>query len=295
MSAISSSAQRDTRRIGWIALIAAVLTVGLITYGAWVRASGSGLGCPDWPLCEGDILPTLEGDTAIEFGHRFYAGITALFVAAGAVLAYRARAIDGTLTQLMVAALGLIIVQAVLGGITVLTELHGMVRLAHLGMAMVILALVTGGAIRGLGISVAVPAPRATAVRALLLAAVVIMMGASIVGSHVSGGCPGLPLCDGESETLATWLHGVHRVLAALMVLAFIWVAVQLRRQGASPLVKGLHHTAITLVMVQGVLGVLTVAQDLPEALRILHLGVATLIWWALSAQLALSTLARER
>ncbi|MCH8199947.1 MAG: COX15/CtaA family protein, partial [Chloroflexi bacterium] len=47
------------RRAGWLALGAAVLTVGLITYGSWVRTSGSGLGCPDWPLCEGAIVPEL--------------------------------------------------------------------------------------------------------------------------------------------------------------------------------------------------------------------------------------------
>ena len=44
--------------LGKLALIAAVLAVGLVTYGSWVRASGSGLGCPDWPLCNGKIIPT---------------------------------------------------------------------------------------------------------------------------------------------------------------------------------------------------------------------------------------------
>jgi heme A synthase len=53
------------RRAGQLAMIAAGLTGGLIAYGAWVRVSGSGLGCPDWPLCEGVVIPKLEGDTAI--------------------------------------------------------------------------------------------------------------------------------------------------------------------------------------------------------------------------------------
>ena len=71
----------NVRRAGWLALVAAVLTLGLIAYGSWVRVSGSGLGCPDWPLCEGVLVPEIEGATAIEFGHRVYAGITMLLVA----------------------------------------------------------------------------------------------------------------------------------------------------------------------------------------------------------------------
>ena len=68
MSARGIRPDRAVRNAGRLALLAAVLTVGLIAYGSWVRVSGSGLGCPDWPLCEGGIVPELEGDTAIEFG-----------------------------------------------------------------------------------------------------------------------------------------------------------------------------------------------------------------------------------
>ena len=150
---VSWRTQSQTRRAGWLAFAASVLVVGLITYGSWVRASGSGLGCPDWPLCEGNLVPTLEGDTAIEFGHRFYAGITMLVVAGAAWFAFKGRLADGVLFKILGVALAAILVQAVLGGITVLTELDGNVRLAHLPLAMATLALLTAGAVRGLGVA----------------------------------------------------------------------------------------------------------------------------------------------
>ena len=109
-----------------------VLTIGLIAYGSWVRATGSGLGCPDWPLCEGVVVPELEGATAIEFGHRVYAGVTMLAVVVASWYAIRGRTSDRLTARLINGALVAILFQAVLGGITVLTELHGMVRLAHL-------------------------------------------------------------------------------------------------------------------------------------------------------------------
>jgi heme A synthase len=146
MAATDSSLQRTVRQTGWIALVAAVLTVGLITFGAWVRASGSGLGCPDWPLCHGVVVPEIQGDTAIEYGHRVYAGIVMLAVAAGAWLSFRTRRVEPGLARLMGATLGIILVQAVLGGVTVLTELHGAVRFAHLIMAMLTLGLLSAAA-----------------------------------------------------------------------------------------------------------------------------------------------------
>jgi heme A synthase len=47
-----------------------VLTLALIAVGALVRTTGSGLGCPDWPLCHGRLLPPLERTAIIEYAHR---------------------------------------------------------------------------------------------------------------------------------------------------------------------------------------------------------------------------------
>jgi heme A synthase len=273
------------RKVGWLALIAAVLTVGLITYGSWVRTSGSGLGCPDWPLCEGSVVPTLEGDTAVEFGHRVFAGITMLFVAAAAWIAWTGRSKDALLAKVMGGAFGLIIFQAILGGITVLTELNGNVRLAHLAIAMTTLALLTAGAVRGLDVTGSpYPGVRISSVFAVWTGAVV-LVGGSLVAANLGTSCPGLPLCDDRSPLDAAWIHGVHRTAATLLLFALIGLSAWLRKHRGTMLAIGLNHTAVLLIVLQIGIGVSAVSQSLPMYLRIMHVGMASLIWWAMVTQ----------
>lgn len=293
MTSIGPGVQQTVRRVGWIALAAAVFTVGLMTFGAWVRASGSGLGCPDWPLCHGNIVPELQGDTAIEYGHRFYAGVVMLTVAVGAFLSYRVRLADRRLAWLMFGALGVILLQALLGGITVLTELHGAVRFAHLLTAMLTLGLLTAAAIRGLGIQPSVSPGLPIASGLLALNIVVIIAGGLIVWQAIGPGCPGLPLCDDRSTGEATWLHGIHRSAAALLVLALLATAVRMMRVRGTKLSTALNHGAAFLAVSQILIGVLAVMHFLPEGLRVLHVGVATLIWWCIVAQWVLAYRAR--
>ena len=283
----------DVRRAGWLALVASVLTVGLIAYGSWVRVSGSGLGCPDWPLCEGVLVPEIEGATAIEFGHRVYAGVTMLVVAGAAAFAFRARAHDQLTSNLLVGALAAILVQAVLGGITVLTELHSMVRLAHLTFSLLTLALVTGGAVRALDVRLS-PPPDVRRWRALAVAAAfVVLAGGTIVGTGHSSGCPGLPLCDARSSAEAAWVHLVHRAAATALLLALVWTAWQARHRGGW--MFRMSVLAALLATAQFTVGVSAVAFRLPQELRIMHLGLAATVWWAVVAQWSFALLGRNR
>jgi heme A synthase len=283
------------RLAGWLALGASLLTVGLVAYGAWVRASGSGLGCPDWPLCEGAVVPTMEGATAIEFGHRVFAGIVTLVVVTATILAWFGRAENPLAMRLIAGALGAILVQAALGGATVLTELHGMVRLAHLGVAFFTLALLVGGAL----VALRVPGSEHPGVRVsgmLLAGAVlVVLAGGSIVGSAVGAGCPGLPLCDGRSAAGTAIVHDVHRVAALLLFLGFVYASYRVSRLGGTRMAKSLSHGAALFMGLQGVVGIAAVVQMLPQGLRVLHLGLAAVVWWVVVAQWALAMKARGR
>ncbi len=277
------------RRAGQWAMVAAVLTIGLITYGSWVRVSGSGLGCPDWPLCEGVVVPELDGATAIEFGHRLYAGVTMLTVVLAAWHAVRGRASDPLTARLIGGALAAILVQAVLGGITVLTELHGMVRLAHLTFSLLTLALLTGAALRALPVPDAtLPGVRRT--RALLVAtAFVVLVGGSIVGRNASAGCPTLPLCDGDAGAEALGLHTLHRVAASLLLLTFYVTAWQVWRRGGTSAARQLSLGAALLSTAQFAVGVASIAIGLRPELRVLHLTLAALLWWVVVAHFSLA------
>ncbi len=276
------------RRAGQLAAAAAVLTVGLIAYGAWVRASGSGLGCPDWPLCYGTVAPHMAKPVWIEWGHRLFAGVVVLTVAGAAWTARRAQPSDGGLFRLLASVLGLLLVQAVLGGIVVLTELNNLAVLVHLALAMASLSLMVLAAVSALAPGVSVPLGRGTVLGLVGGGALVILLGSSLVATNVWANCPGLPLCDGRTDVGPGALHYAHRLGAAALFVALLAAGLRLRRSGVPVLVKGAVHGALGVLVAQGVVGVAGVHWVFPEPVRVLHLGLAGLAWACLSLLWAL-------
>ena len=129
------------RHVRRLALTAAAATYGLIVLGGIVRISGSGLGCPDWPLCYGSLVPPLRAEALIEFSHRLVASLAAFLIAAVAVQAWRlARARKEIITASTLAAI-LLVVQIGVGGVTVLLETPPQIVAVHLGLALLILGL----------------------------------------------------------------------------------------------------------------------------------------------------------
>ena len=95
------------------------MTFGLITMGGIVRVTGSGLGCPDWPPCHGQLVPPLRMDAIIEYLHRLIAALTSPFILASAVVGWwKFRAVKWVSRPPLIA-VGLLIVEIVLGAITV--------------------------------------------------------------------------------------------------------------------------------------------------------------------------------
>ena len=114
----------------------------LVVIGGVVRVTGSGLGCPDWPLCYGKVLPPLEYTAVIEYSHRFVASIiVGPLVLATAIVALVAYRSDRWVWWPAAVAVPLLIVQGLLGGVTVLTHLPGGVVAVHLGTALALLGV----------------------------------------------------------------------------------------------------------------------------------------------------------
>src|SRR5215831_14638450 len=106
------------------AVALAVATYLLIMIGGLVHGTGSSLACPDWPLCYGSLLPKMEGGVAVEHSHRLAAGTVAIATVLLAVMLQRsATPVLRRLRPWGWTAVALVIVQAVLGGITVLLRL----------------------------------------------------------------------------------------------------------------------------------------------------------------------------
>src|SRR2546426_331078 len=115
----------------------------VVVGGAIVRVTGSGLGCPDWPLCHGQFLPSLDPATRIEWTHRFLAIVSGLTVAAMVAWTFVAYRSDRRALVLAVAVAVLYPLQAVLGAMTVVLELPPEWVTVHLANAELLLAALT--------------------------------------------------------------------------------------------------------------------------------------------------------
>lgn len=143
------------RGFGWLALTAAVYTYALIVFGGIVRITGSGMGCgDDWPRCNGEWIPAFDLATLIEYTHRLLAaglGFVVLAVVVAAIRRRRDRGFrgpDGPFRPAL-AASGLLIVQVLLGAVTVKLELPASTTVLHFGVAMLLLASLLVAAARG--------------------------------------------------------------------------------------------------------------------------------------------------
>jgi protoheme IX farnesyltransferase len=265
---------------------AAVVTYALVVIGGVVRVSGSGLGCPDWPLCHGHLLPPWNVHAIIEYSHRtaaFLAGT--LIVVGGGVAWLAARRSAGVKIAASLTVL-LLIVQITLGAITVLLQLPPIIVLAHLATAQALLGCACVAATLALLPHGAAASDR-RALRAGRLAAaaayLLILSGSLVVGSRASGSCSAWPLCGNgfalPAERLP-WIELLHRGLAAVLgvcILAALWVV--LRQLGRARPVRLVIALTTAAFVFQVAVGAAVVVLRLPAVLRGLHLALATAVW----------------
>lgn len=267
-----------TRRFAILAWSAAACTYLLIVLGAVVRITGSGMGCGDhWPLCNGRLFPPLDDiGTVIEWSHRLVAALVSILVAALAATTWwlRRRAVSteqdapGPLSYI---ALSLLVVQVLLGAITVMLELPAWSVVLHLGTAMLLLATLLVAAKRGtVGAQFAAPLH----VPLLALAFLTVLFGALTANLGAAAACGGFPLCNSQVWVTAgplALIHWMHRLLAySLTVFATVWA---LRTPARGP------KLVLALIGVQVSVGAATVLLGLPPALQAAHVAVGAAVW----------------
>ncbi|MCI0548791.1 MAG: COX15/CtaA family protein, partial [Candidatus Rokubacteria bacterium] len=270
------------RGLAWVAVVLVFL---LMVIGNVVSATGSGLACPDWPLCHGRLIPPLEPDIMVEWSHRLVAALSSIVLLVTIGLVLRRSAARG-LRRLGVVLLVLLGVQILLGGVTVLLKLPDLISTAHLVNGLLIFA--------GLVVLAAAtaptaprPGPEAARLRHLIaagLAALLVQLALGGYVRHAGAGlaCPDFPLCGGDlvpSHGLG-WAHWVHRWLGVALLGLFLHLAMTARRAGGA--IAGAARLAAALAVVQVTLGILAVLLRLTPPIRAAHAAAGYALWGVL-------------
>lgn len=264
-----------------------ILTLCLIVLGATVRAVGAGLSCPDWPLCNGQLIPSLEGGVFYEWLHRLVAlTVSTCFL----IMLFRIasqRALRTPYGKLAALAVVLLAIQVVLGGLTVLHLLNASVVTLHLATGTLLFGVFLLIALRRLACNFQAHAeqPRGltpVAVMSLALVYGQILLGGGVAANYASLACPDWPSCvDGiwwPPFVGGVGLHMTHRLVAYSLFLMLLWL-VAIGRRSPDRLIRGSVYAIVALVSLQLVLGVANVLLRIPVPLTAAHNGVAELLF----------------
>jgi len=268
-----------------LAVVTAVFAYLQIALGGVVRVSGSGLGCPDWPLCHGRPYPPADAHAIIEYSHRAVGSVTGVLIIATVVMAwvvYRKR--RPLVAWLASASLIGVVGEGILGGVVVAQELAPWLVLFHLGLAMMILGFLVATAVMAMPPSKGVPdlAFRRLAVVATAATYLLLLTGSTVVASEADVSCNSWPLCgngfafDFTGVNAFTMLHrGSVLVVGLLLVYVLVTGLRRWRSVDGMVLVAGAAIAAFVLQVAVGA-GSALKGGALFDGF---HVALATLVW----------------
>jgi len=280
LSPISTTQIDRVRRLVWKIAIATVL---LMAVGSATRVANAGLACPDWPLCYGQLVPTQQMNLQVflEWFHRLDASLIGMMTIALCGLSWRQRQqLPKWLPIASVFALGAIVFQGVLGGLTVTELLRFDIVTAHLGTALLFLGILVA-------IGCALTSYRGTGTAGKLrwvgaIAAILVYLQCLLGGLVASRWA--LHQCFGNQQ-LCTVMNGhilgvVPPTLAVLILSVWVW-----RSSALNPLLRRWSTIAASLVALQILLGTATFYLHLQvEPLTVAHHTVGAALFGSLVA-----------
>jgi cytochrome c oxidase assembly protein subunit 15 len=261
-----------------IALAAWVMQALIVLSGAAVRLTQAGLGCEDWPTCNDDeLLPEWEVHGLIEFGNRVISGFVAVSAVLAVVAAYRRLPRRPDLIRLAWGLVAGTAAQVVLGGITVLADLHPIVVSVHFLVSMILLWNAQTLWVRsGQEHHTVRTAGEWPARLQLALAAAVLLTGTIVTGTGPNSG-------DSRADRLNFELESVARIHSAcvwLLIATVVVMAVRIVRSGGQGSAAFVAARWLLLAIVaQGTLGYTQFALGVPPALVEAHVFGAIVVW----------------
>lgn len=274
-----------------LCLITAFLAFFLVGLGGYVRATGAGLSCPDWPLCYGRAVPDdFSGGVFQEVFHRYTAFAVSILTMIVIFRSFRLSSLFPRYRNLGVFLLCVLLLQVVLGGLTVLMRLNPFIVTAHLGLGTLFAqALMLTGIEEAADKSVEIKSKRQSSLLILcsalfFLCYMQILLGGLLGSSGASLVCPDIPFCFGKFFSLemsaAQIVHMTHRLVGISLILLMIglcWVIYQ--NKDANLLdIRPLLRNILVLLAVQVTIGFSNVYFRIPVWLTVAHLVVAQVI-----------------
>ncbi len=282
-------------------------TFFLLLAGGMVTSTGSGLAVPDWPLSFGQWMPPMEGGVFYEHGHRMIASVVGLMIVIQTVWLAKVEE-RPWVRALGWAALALVVVQGLLGGLTVLLRLPDPVSISHAGLAQIVFGLTVAIAIvssrswidagrEPRPVDRRSPSLFGLAALTTVMVYVQILLGAVVRHTGAGLAIPDFPLAYGQwippLESLPVRLHFAHRVGAVVVALAALWTAARgIRHHAAEPYLRRPAALLGILVLVQIGLGGWTVLSYKHPWVTTAHLGTGALLF---ATGLTLAVRARRR
>lgn len=265
-------------------VLAVVTMIGLwviVPSGALVRLTGSGLGCPDWPLCDGGVIPETGYHAVIEYSNRIF---SAVVMAVTVVTWLAARRLPGrpAAPRRLAGAVALMTLgQVPLGGVTVLSDLHPLMVSSHFVLSLAALATAVllvfaasdlkSGVRRGWN-----PRRSPMAVLAALSLGVVIVTGVLVTAAGPHSGDPDVVDRYGNLQD-AAYLHvRAVGVLVVLMLTLGVWLW---RERPADPWAGRLILAFVPLLAAQITVGEIQYRTGLPWQVVAVHVSIAGLLW----------------
>ncbi len=284
-------------------LLLVLTTISLIIFGGVVHNTESGLACPDWPLCYGELLPDKEGGVGIEMSHRMVAaGVGLLTIFLSISVTVRRRFTRKFQRYALISVL-LVIIQGAFGALTVLLRLPSFASTAHLAVSILFLSLLITLTCQAKLSTSQKPHPMAQEkagrvikwIGLLVIAIYLQMLLGAFVRHTGSGAAAGIgPAAafigiDPSSGTHALWpletpgkLNMLHRYFAVAVSLFTLSLGLGTNRLAGELEDKWLRviaYSSIILVIAQFSLGVLSIYSFLGIVIVTAHLAVGTLLY----------------
>jgi cytochrome c oxidase assembly protein subunit 15 len=261
-----------------MAVVTLVILWLVVTTGALVRLTASGLGCPHWPTCEANqLVPQDSSHALIEFSNRTISGLAMLAAVATAIMAYRVVGLDRRIAHALAIAAAGTVAQVPLGAVTVEFDLNPYLVISHFLLAMAVVSFSTWATVRAFRPKRVSAAPAARRLGLLAWASVAAYLALITSGAFVTAAGPHPGSTSTPIQRLGNFYDSVywHVRVATTFTVLFLAVAVWLWRRFRGTGAQRLAAVGVVLLACQAGVGEYQYRNGLPWYVIAVHVAIA--------------------